>query len=105
MHLQFSAIYKVTLLSNHINRISYCGAVLEIYRITLLSNHDHYIVIPICSFGDLQNYTTLKLNELPVFKGFSFGDLQNYTTLKHPSAYGAAGYGFGDLQNYTTLKP
>ncbi len=33
-------------------------------------------------FGDLQNYTTLKLTALIFATISSFGDLQNYTTLK-----------------------
>ena len=34
----------------------------------------------------------------------SFGDLQNYTTLKRTSRYANEVGCFGDLQNYTTLK-
>ena len=33
-------------------------------------------------FGDLQNYTTLKLNRQKLLHLYRFGDLQNYTTLK-----------------------
>ncbi len=56
--------------------------VLEIYRITLLSNSANTSIIILCSFGDLQNYTTLKLTQVLYLTLFSFGDLQNYTTLK-----------------------
>ena len=35
------------------------------------------------SFGDLQNYTTLKQKITNYINAVSFGDLQNYTTLKH----------------------
>ena len=34
-----------------------------------------------------------------------FGDLQNYTTLKLPAEKVGRIARFGDLQNYTTLKP
>ena len=59
----------------------------------------------VCSFGDLQNYTTLKPSHLyyPSFK--RFGDLQNYTTLKLTGWGYLGSTRFGDLQNYTTLKP
>ena len=56
--------------------------VLEIYRITLLSNPADVTKHIATSFGDLQNYTTLKRDELPEWLKVGFGDLQNYTTLK-----------------------
>ena len=56
------------------------------------------------SFGDLQNYTTLKRVCLDSAPGYSFGDLQNYTTLKRLMDLQINRNGFGDLQNYTTLK-
>ena len=57
------------------------------------------------SFGDLQNYTTLKHWNDALTSQLSFGDLQNYTTLKHYTMLILLDIGFGDLQNYTTLKP
>ena len=78
--------------------------VLEIYRITLLSNYAviKYHICP--SFGDLQNYTTLKHPKTRDLRKRSFGDLQNYTTLKQRIEPSYCDGGFGDLQNYTTLK-
>ena len=78
--------------------------VLEIYRITLLSNSNEEVRDTIRSFGDLQNYTTLKHNSRHVRHESYFGDLQNYTTLKLSSSSTPSNESFGDLQNYTTLK-
>ena len=55
-------IYRITLLSNGMTAIKAADNVLEIYRITLLSNQKRRGVVTMHSFGDLQNYTTLKLN-------------------------------------------
>ena len=56
-------------------------------------------------FRDLQNYTTLKLDNVwDVFNG-RFRDLQNYTTLKQTRLCFSRTNCFRDLQNYTTLKP
>ena len=54
-------IYRITLLSNGVDGSEWHCHVLEIYRITLLSNGSERIVIKDAGFGDLQNYTTLKL--------------------------------------------
>ena len=56
-------------------------------------------------FGDLQNYTTLKLLLDDTLLHVCFGDLQNYTTLKLFVWFPFILTSFGDLQNYTTLKP
>ena len=78
--------------------------VLEIYRITLLSNATTAGASLDSGFGDLQNYTTLKLVIQHISIDAGFGDLQNYTTLKPSSGWYNSNTGFGDLQNYTTLK-
>ena len=75
-------IYRITLLSNNTMLNFFVLNVLEIYRITLLSNCCCCLNYTILSFGDLQNYTTLKLLKTQNFIGRRFGDLQNYTTLK-----------------------
>ena len=69
-------IYRITLLSNIDNEEDHAILVLEIYRITLLSNSANGRAMALVGFGDLQNYTTLKLHVtceplLPLFWRFT----------------------------------
>ena len=58
-----------------------------------------------CSFGVIQNYIALKLNEFSCGKQHSFGVIQNYIALKLVQALLNAGFSFGVIQNYIALKP